>query len=214
MCCARSRASTIVSSWHSSLSEPIPFIKDFALLIVPALLFMFLFIGGSAIPSVSLEGKALWVIRTLPVKSKDVLMMKEYFQIILTLIPSVFFAIAASAVLSGNVWSIISMTAFAVATSLFSAAFSLYMGLIKADVNWTNETVAIKSNIGVLLVMLVGYALMIGVCGIYYLIVDVLEINLAVEIYVSICTVLMLALFVLLNKVIGNKGVKKFESLN
>ena len=197
----------------ATLSAQIPVVKGISMLIIPALLVSLLFVGGSAIPSVSLEGKTLWVIRSLPVKSKDVLMTKEYFQLILTFVPSVFCSLSASIVLGGDVFAVISTAAFGAAAALFSAAFSLFMGILKADVNWTNETVAIKSNIAVLIVMLVGYALMIALCAIYYFIVAVMELNLSVEIYLSVYTVILLVLFFVLNKVIATKGVEKFESL-
>ena len=203
-----------VGGFIITLSEIIPTIENYALLIVPVILLSLLSIGGSATPSVSLEGKALWVIRSVPVKTKSVLMVKEYLQIIITLVPAVFLAIAASVVLGGGVLTVISEAAFAISTALFFASLSLYFGIIKADVNWANETVAIKSNLGVLFVMLIGFASMVALCGVYYLIIGVIGLNLGAEIYISVYTVIMLALFFVINKWIGNKGVKKFESLS
>ena len=141
-------------------------------------------------------------------------MVKEYLQIIITLVPAVFLAIVASVVLGGGVLTVISEAAFAISTALFFASLSLYFGIIKADVNWANETVAIKSNLGVLFVMLIGFASMVALCGVYYLIIGVIGLNLGAEIYISVYTVIMLALFFVINKWIGNKGVKKFESLS
>lgn len=187
--------------------------KGFALLVVPAFLFFMLFTGGSAIPSVSLEGKSLWVVRTLPVDVKDVLMVKEKLQLVLHFIPTVFFAVCFCIALRVEYYTAIAEICFAVITTLFVAAYSLYLGTMKADVNWSNETAAIKSNIAVLLVMLTGFAFMIATIGLYYLFVVVLEISVITELYISAFSVLFLILFFVLNHKIKTKGVAKFESL-
>ena len=197
----------------NTLSAQYPFVSGLSILIVPAMLFFMLFTGGSATPSVSLEGKTLWVVRTLPVSSKDVLFAKEKFQLILHSIPALFFTVAVCIVLRLEYYSIIAEVAFTAAVTLFVAAFSLYLGIMKADVNWTNETAAIKSNIAVLFVMLTGFALMVALIGAYILLTFAFSVNVIAEIYISAFTVVFILLFFVLNAKIKTKGVKKFESL-
>lgn len=197
----------------ANIAVSLPIAKEFSLIIIPVLLFTVLFMGTPAAPSVSLEGSALWVVRSSPVKSKDVLMAKEYFQIVLTAFPTVFFALSASIILSGDVFAVISITAFAVSSVLFTAAFSLYVGTLKADVKWLNETTAIKSNIGVLILLLTGFAAMIVICGLYYLLVSVCGFYIPAKIYIAVYAVILFALFFIVNKAITVKGVEKFENL-
>ena len=196
-----------------TLAGQFSIVNGFSLLVIPAFLFFMLFTGGSAIPSVSIEGKTIWVVRTLPVNVKDVLMAKEKLQLVLHFIPALFFTVSFCIVLRVAYYTAIAEIFFAVSTTLFCAAFSLYLGTMKSDVNWSNETAAIKSNIAVLLVMLTGFAFMIATLGSYYLLAVVLELSVHAEIIIAVLSVAFLVLFFVLNHKIKTKGVEKFESL-
>ena len=118
-------------------------------------------------PSVSLEGKTMWVIRTLPVEARDVLRAKLNWQIVLFL-PCVLLTTAVlCAVLEvGAVNTLLTLLAMALFVPM-DAALGLFFGVKHANLSWTNETVAIKQSTSVLLSMLADLMLaaVVGVFG-------------------------------------------------
>ena len=48
---------------------------------------------------------------------------------------------------------------------LFSALFALFLGLMTANLTWTNEVTPIKQNVGVLFAMLSGFAYTVLLCA-------------------------------------------------
>ena len=107
--------------------------------------------------SVSLEGKSIWVLQTMPVEEKKVLRAKETLHMLVNCIPSAILLIAAVIVFRLSVWDGLAMLAFMLVFTRLIAAFGLMMNLKKPNLNWTNEAVPIKQGMPVLLSMLVGF---------------------------------------------------------
>jgi len=109
-------------------------------------------------PSVSLEGKSLWIIRSMPVATKQVLTVKLSVQILLTC-PVILFCSICSAIvmpigLTDKLLVIIVPQLYAV----FTALSGLFFGVTKANLNWTNEIIPIKQSMGVLFSLLLNMA--------------------------------------------------------
>ena len=110
-------------------------------------------------PSVSLEGKSIWVLKSLPVEAKDVLKAKILFQI-LVVSPVLFVAsVCASACLASDLTTALAVIVLPQAVFVFMTLVELILGVKMANLNWTNEVVPIKQNFNVLIAMLVGFAL-------------------------------------------------------
>lgn len=106
--------------------------------------------------TVSLEGKAICLIQSMPVDSKLILRMKELTHIIINGVPAVVACIALGAVVRS---SVIEVAVSAVCSVIFiwlTAAFGLMMNLLKPNLEWTNESVPIKQGVPVLFSMLFG----------------------------------------------------------
>lgn len=120
-----------------------------------------------AAPSVSLEGKSLWVVLSLPVTPWQVLRAKLRLQMVLTGVPALFCAVCA--VIAGARTA--AQAAFIIIMPLLFAAFSSYLGLFFGlklpNLSWTNEISPIKQSLGVMLALLGGfiYAALLG--GVY-----------------------------------------------
>lgn len=114
--------------------------------------------NGMAVPSISLEGKSLWLIQSLPVKPWQVLRAKLSVQLLLTGIPMAFCILCLALLRAFSPLEIILVTLQALSFVLLSALFDLFMGLKMPNLSWTSEVTAIKQSMGVLIAMLGGFA--------------------------------------------------------
>ena len=101
------------------------------------------------VPSLSLEGKSFWQLRSAPISPLTVLNAKAAFQLFVSLpfvfISSVVVAIALSPNIFDGVMLVVSETTFFV----FITLFDLIIGVKTANLNWTNEVVPIKQNFNI-----------------------------------------------------------------
>ena len=162
-----------------------------------------------AAPSVSLEGKTLWQIRSLPVPTRLVLKSKFALQVYINILPSLFCAGCVAVALRPGILISVLMIALTVSYVIFHALFSLYCGLHKPNLNWMNEIVPIKQGLSVMFAIFGGWGCAVAIGALYFLIGKFL----GVEVYMAIFILITSLLSVLLYKWINNKGVKIFEAL-
>lgn len=123
-----------------------------------------------AAPAVSLEGKNLWILQSLPVSAQDILTAKLHLHLVLTLIPAIPLMIAVE-------WVVKPGLIYGVLIPLASALFVLLMGEIGLAVNlklpslnWTSEIVPIKQSASVSIALFGGWVLVLALGGLYYLV--------------------------------------------
>ncbi len=131
-------------------------------------LFLVGFIGGMNVistPSVSLEGKNLWILRTMPVSGTQILKAKYYLHYIVTGAFSVVSCLIMNIVLKSSVTVIILELLICLNISSFTGLFGLVLGVKKPNFNWTNEAYPIKQSMNILVSMLINilYVLVITV---------------------------------------------------
>ena len=122
---------------------------------VATLILCFLgFANDITAPSVSLEGKSLWISQTLPIDMYHVLMAKVHLQLVLCapvlLAASVVFAV----VLRTDVQLTVLMVLLPQLMNLLNALFGLTMNLAFPKFDWANEAVPVKQGMALLLTML------------------------------------------------------------
>ncbi|MCR4893501.1 MAG: hypothetical protein K5911_02065 [Eubacteriales bacterium] len=125
--------------------------------------------GTVSAPSVSLEGRSLWIIRSLPVSEKRILKAKLGFHCMFYLFPLL-------AVCAGAVWAFrldpptaLLMTASSVGYMTLLGAAGLVFGLLRPDFEWTNEMYPIKQGMSVMVTVLGSMVLSVALIGIYFL---------------------------------------------
>ena len=112
-------------------------------------------------PSVSLEGKGIDVIRSLPVPTKTVLLAKAGNQALFTLpavlLTSLFGVIALHDALTvpGAVFVFVIPALY----TIFLSLYDLTLGLLTPNLNWTNEITVIKQGLGIIVALLSGFIL-------------------------------------------------------
>ena len=120
-----------------------------------------------ATPSVSLEGRNLWLMQALPVEPRLVLLAKLALQLLLSGVPTLFCAVCAIVVLRLTAVQAFLFTLVLLGYVLFSAASGLALGVRMANLTWTSELVPIKQSVSVLLVILISWAYSVVIGGAY-----------------------------------------------
>ena len=107
-------------------------------------------------PSVSLEGKNLWLLQSLPVTPWQALRAKLWPQLLLTGIPLLVCIVCTIFVYTYTPVELILVLALTLSYTVFSALFGLFLGLKMPNLNWTSEITPIKQSIGVMLALFSG----------------------------------------------------------
>lgn len=161
-------------------------------------------------PSVSLEGKTLWLVQSLPVTPWQVLMAKLRLHLWLTLPPTLLCAVCACLVLrlSAPIWVLV--LGFPILFVLLFAALGLVLNLLFPNLNWSSETVPVKQSASVTLTMFGGWVYLGLLAGGYFLLDGLLPLTA----YAVICCTLTAAVTGILFIWLLHHGCQKFASLS
>ncbi|MGN1124540.1 MAG: hypothetical protein ACI4RR_09365 [Eubacterium sp.] len=193
----------------SMLTELFSGYESFIPLLAVAAICMMTTMNDITAPSISLEGKNLWLAQVLPVSSLQILKAKLKLHIILTVVPALILTTCMLAVIKPSVEFVIITPVIVVLFVVFSALLGLSINLKMPNLNWTNETVAVKQSMSVLIALFGGWAIVIALGLIYF----------AVERFISDFAFLVIAaiLFAVLSAFMFNRlkknGTKLFEAL-
>ena len=160
-------------------------------------------------PSISLEGKSLWVLQSLPVPAGAVLRAKERLQLVLCYPPALIFCLALAYVLRFDLLLCLLSLGIAALFIAVMANLGLMMNLLKPNLTWTSETVPVKQGLPVMVCLFGGWLLSlicIGVCAGLGSILPV-RLGMAAE------AVLLGVLLALLKRWLKTKGCRIFEEL-
>lgn len=106
-------------------------------------------------PSVSLEGKALWLAQSLPIEPKQILLSKVYTHILLATPFYLMTSVLCIVALPCSVPDAVMLVLFPFVANAFCAYLGVFFNVLFPKFDWLNETVAVKSGASVLLTMLV-----------------------------------------------------------
>lgn len=162
-----------------------------------------------AAPSVSLEGKNIWIAQSLPINAWDALKAKLGVQIILTAVPASVCIAAYLVRMNNGFLSGILVVAFSAIYILLSALFGLFVGLKKPNLTWTNEIYPIKQSIGVMLAIFGGWGFAVIIVAAYLLLGSFVGSSL----FIAAVSLLSAILAFVLYRWIKIKGSKIFAEL-
>ena len=120
-------------------------------------------------PSISIEGRYLWILREAPIKEDTLLWIKVGFQLLLTLPCTVAAGVCISAALRLPLWQGAALLAAAVIFATGQAVFGMLVGLAFPKLDAVNETVVIKQSLATMLAMFIPMALLGAAGGLYWL---------------------------------------------
>ncbi len=111
--------------------------------------------------SISLEGKNLWLIQSLPVRGGDVLMSKILVNLTLTVPTSLIIGIGGGFALSLPMGEIALLTLMQLSYALMSATVGLMINLKNHNFEWTTDAVVVKQSAASGLSIIAGLAMVI-----------------------------------------------------
>ena len=160
-------------------------------------------------PSVSLEGKNIWLVQSFPIPAKKVLHAKIKLHFLLTVIPAVLLAVCVFIVFKISIPYAILIMAFILIFILLMALIGLVLNLKMPNLTWTDATVPVKQNLCVMLALFGGWAIILALGSIYLLVMEFIT-PLIFLIAVSIIAAVISALLL---RWVDTKGAKIFETL-
>ena len=160
-------------------------------------------------PSISLEGKTLWLLQSLPLRAADVLMAKLRMHLYLCVGPTVLLAAAIAFVIGAGYAVGIYIVVLSLLAIMLFGELGLILNLKRPSFNWTNETVPIKQGMPVFVVMFGGWLLAAVFAGAYFL----LRNHVKPEHYLLGAIVLFALIYRLLNRWLMRRGAEIFEAL-
>ena len=174
-----------------------------------AALCMLAAMNDMAAPSVSLEGKSLWLLQSLPVTPWQVLRAKLRFQLLLTAIPMLVCLVCAVIALPMAAAETALMAVLTLLFVAFSALLGLTLGLKMPHLHWTSELAPIKQSACVAITLLGGWGYALVLLFGFLLAGQ----RLGAAAYMGIFAVLTLLACVWLYRWLKKKGVVVFAAL-
>lgn len=175
-----------------------------------AVICMLASMNDMAASSVSLEGKSLWLMQSLPVTPWQVIRSKLSMQLILTEIPVLFCTACIAFIYPFTPLELLLTVLVPMLYVLFSALFGLFLGIKMPNLNWTSEITPIKQSAGVMIALLSGFAYTVLLFAGYMLLNGW---RLGFTGYMSLCGAVTLALCGLLYFWLKKRGSKLFAGL-
>lgn len=120
-----------------------------------------------AAPSVSLEGKSLWIPQSLPVMPRAVLRAKAATQLLLTGVPMLFAVLCAVIALGASAATALVMCLTPLLYAAFFALFSVLLSVKLPILHWTSEIAPIKQSAAVAIALFGGWAVCLALGGLY-----------------------------------------------
>ena len=204
--------SAAVLVWKADLVQKFiafPVLQEYLPLLSAATICLLTVMNDMAAPSVSLEGKNLWIVQSMPVSGRQVLTAKVELQLLLTWIPAIPLVLVVEWLLKpGLLYGILIPVVSAFFTVLMTE-IGLALNLKMPNLHWTSEIVPIKQSTPVIAVLFGGWLIIAAAGGIYILLKDIL----CVSTFFLLLSILFFVTCCGLHHWLMTKGAEIFETL-
>lgn len=160
-------------------------------------------------PSVSLEGKNIWILHSFPVSGWQALKAKLKLHLVMTVIPLLILTASIEIVIKPGVLCGILIPAAASVFVIFMAEFGLVVNLLVPNLDWSSEIVPIKQSMGVMAVLFGGWVFAAAVFGLYALVYNFI----GPEIYMAAAGLVLAGASFAMMKWLKKRGTEIFENL-
>ena len=193
----------------TELVEYLPFADGFMPVMLTISVCIISCMNDLTAPSVSLEGKSLWIAQSLPVAPKAVLWAKLRLHMLLTAVPELFLSACVCIVLKPDAALGALCLIFPIVFTLFNAALGLIINLKHPNFTWQTETAAVKQGASVMIALFGGWIIAALLAGIYYL----LSSKLGAAAFLALASMLFGAASAWELKWLGTRGSEIFRHL-
>lgn len=160
-------------------------------------------------PSISLEGKNLWLVQVLPVSKWQILRAKLCLHLLLTEVPGLLLTVCVLYIFSFDagyaVWMLVSVALFALVMAEIGLAVNLKIPML----DWTSEVAPVKQGMSVMIALFGGWIIILVFAGAYYLISNFVSTTL----YMGMIAAVLLLMALLLRWWLKYRGTKILEML-
>lgn len=160
-------------------------------------------------PSVSLEGKNLWILRSMPVSSREILTAKLRFHLLLSTPVTVLAGLVLAVTYGCDVLGTLLCALVPGLLTVLSGVLGMVCGLKWAKLDWINEAYPCKQGMAVFLTMfgMMGLSMVIGVGF------ALVSGWVSAELFLILCALVLAGVCWGLHRVIVTWGVKQWEAL-
>jgi len=161
-------------------------------------------------PSISLEGKSLWIPKSLPVKARGILLSKAELHLVTCGAPALLAGIVCVAAIPMNASqaALTLITPFSI--TLMLSLFGVTLNLAFPRFDWINPVQPVKQGMSAMLALFGGMALVAALVAVYVLLPGGLV---ALDGYLLICTAFFAVSSAALYAYLAGPGGRKFEAL-
>lgn len=171
----------------------------------PVFVSFFIIMSSTTMASISLEGKQLWILKSLPVSPRTIFLAKIAFNLAIVA-PILIDVVIISMVLYFELLKGLIILLMVVVYSLFISMFGLLVNLKFPNFNWTSETIVVKQSAASMVCVFTGMGIIFVQYAGVYMIPDK---TLAHIIWIG----LMAVADVILYRVLHTYGMKRFLEL-
>lgn len=183
-------------------------VKEMIVLQIIGITLFCIIMTNTACVSISLEGKNLWILKSSPIKERDIFKSKILLNIILTMPIAIICFMTLSFRLGFNMKSTALVILTIILISIFSATLGIFINLLYPKMDFTSDVAVVKRGASVIISMISNVAFIALICGLGY-ILGISNIN-TFLIFGNIITVI--SIFIIY-KLLKNKGTRMFRSL-
>ncbi len=193
----------------AELGEALPLLQPYIGMIICVLLLFTGSMTAISAPSVSLEGKHLWILKSLPISTRQILLGKLKFHCLMTAPVAAVAGCVLSAVYGCEMVQILLCTVIPPMVMVLSGLLGLLCNLKWPRFDWISEAYPCKQAAPVAIVMfaLMGLPLVLG--AVYLL----LSSFLSPSVYMALCAGLLALADFGLYRALMTWGVKKWDAL-
>lgn len=160
-------------------------------------------------PSVSLEGRNLWIAKSLPVSAGKVLVSKAWVHVAVTLPPVLLAGLVTIFVLGLSPVMAALVLALPTAFVFFCALFGVVVNLHFPRFDWINETVAVKQSMSAFVAMFASMGAVLVPVVLYFLASRVM----GAELYLLLVALVFAALGLVQYRWLMTAGARRFQNL-
>lgn len=160
--------------------------------------------------SISLEGDRLWIIKSLPIPTKDILDVKLALHFVLCVPAGIIFSIILSVLFDRTIIEALVVIIAPILFTILIDLLGLLLNLWKPKFDWINETVCVKQSMPVMITMFVSMGIAALIAMVYgYLLIDIMSMQTYMYVVIGVVILIDIGMYYLLQI----WGIKKFDTL-
>lgn len=178
--------------------------------LIAALLLFIASLNNLAASLISLEGKQLWIVKSIPVPGKIVLLAKIYTHLLLTSLPCLVASVAAAMVFAATFMEWLLIIILPQTLIVLLACGGLMANLLFPKLDWLNEIQVVKQGVSAMISIFGAMGLAIGLAVLYvFAFSNIMSINS----YLWLTAAIFTAVSALFSLWLAKAGLRRFEEL-